>query len=218
MHGIDYISIKLSKNEGFVGAINKGIKASTSQNICLLNNDTIVTTNWLNKLVRTLNSDNTLGVLGALTVDDYLDKQHMDSHHNLKLHSGLVPASIAYTKNNLGLINDYLETHYFGQHRPIVFVAFLCAVIKREIINKIGLLDPNYAMGLYDDNDYNLSVRKAGYKTNISLDTCIYHRGRSTFSLIQKTEKISVDKLLRTNLNYLNKKWGLNLKNAHIKD
>jgi radical SAM superfamily enzyme YgiQ (UPF0313 family)/GT2 family glycosyltransferase len=218
MHGIDYISIKLSKNEGFVGAINKGIKASTSPNICLLNNDTIVTPGWLNKLIRTLNSDKTLGILGALTVDDYLDRQHMDSHHNLKLHSGLVPAEIAYTKGNLVSINKYLEIHYFGQHRPIVFVAFLCAVLKREVVNKIGLLDPNYAMGLYDDNDYNLSVRKAGWKTNIALDTCIYHRGRSTFSLIQKTEKISVDKLLRTNLNYLNKKWGLNLKNAHIKD
>jgi GT2 family glycosyltransferase len=80
------------------------------------------------------------------------------------------------------------------------------------------LLDPNYAMGLYDDNDYNLSVRKAGWKTDIALDTCIYHRGRSTFTLIQENEKIDINKLLRTNLNYLNTKWGLHLKNAHIKD
>jgi len=72
-------------------------------------------------------------------------------------------------------------------------------------------------MGLYDDNDYNIAARKFGYKTHLALDTCIYHRGRSTFQLIQKTEKLDINALLKRNLSYLNKKWGMELRNEHIR-
>jgi GT2 family glycosyltransferase len=61
---------------------------------------------------------------------------------------------------------------------------------------------------MYDDNDYNLSARKLGYRTELALDTCIYHKGRTTFKLIQETEKFNVEDLLRKNLLYLNQKWG----------
>ena len=96
-------------------------------------------------------------------------------------------------------------------------MAFLRAVIRREVINKVGPLDTNYKMGMYDDNDYNLAVRKLGYRCELALDTCIYHHGRTTFSLLQQKEKLNINDLLKTNLAYLNKKWGLRLRNAHIR-
>ncbi|MCJ7760545.1 glycosyltransferase, partial [Candidatus Bathyarchaeota archaeon] len=209
LKGTDYISIKLTKNEGFVGATNRGIQASTSPFVCFLNNDTIVSKGWLDKLITTLSADDKLGILGPVTQPLPFDPQleRYDSQHSLALHSSLLPK--IYADLTLSDINEHLEKNYKGQTITISFVAFLCAVAKREVINKVGLLDTHYAMGMYDDNDYNLAARKLGYRTELASDTCIYHHGRTTFKLIEKVEKFDVKKLLRDNLLYLNQKWGL---------
>ena len=196
-------SIRMPSNEGFVGAVNKGLENSKAECVCLLNNDTRVSPNWLEKLTSTLYKDPKLGIIGALTNRN--PEPGMDSHHSLSLHNKLVPENIT----DLLEVNKYLETHYLGRTTPISFVAFLCGVIKREIINKVGHLDPKYAMGLWDDNDYNMSVRAAGYKSELAIDTCIYHKGRGTFSVMQKAG-LDVNSLLKKNKAYLDSKWNTN--------
>ena len=198
---------KMDKNEGFVLAVNKGIELSSAPYVCLLNNDTEVSNNWLNKLITALKTDPKLGIVGPLTMPDLRGKGMMDSHHSLSLHNTLLPADLM--KADKETINNALEQRYTGKIYTPSFVAFLCAVIKREVINKVGLLDINYKMGMWDDNDYNLSTRKLGYKCELALDTCIYHRGRSTFSKIQAEEGFDVDKLLQENSCYMANKWSL---------
>jgi GT2 family glycosyltransferase len=105
-------------------------------------------------------------------------------------------------------INAYLETNYSGRSVEVSFVAFLCGVMKREVYEKIGLLDTAFAFGMWDDVDYSMSAQKLGYQTVLAIDTCIYHRGRSTFSLLEKTQKLDVGKLLSTNKEYLDRKWA----------
>lgn len=209
LKGTDHIFIKLTKNEGFVGATNRGILASTSPFVCLLNNDTEVSDKWLSKLIATLVANDKLGILGPLTqpLPYSTDFAQYDSYNNLTFHPDLLPKTLKPL--SLPEINSQIEKKYKGQTTSIPYVAFLCAVIKREIIDKVGLLDTHYAMGMYDDNDYNLEVRKLGYQTELAIDTCIYHRGRTTFKLIEKTENFDVQDLLRKNLLYLNQKWGL---------
>ena len=198
---LNHLLIKMPTNVGFVGAINKGLENSTAPAVCLLNSDTKVSPNWLEKLLITLFNDEKLGIIGPLTNRN--PGPGMDSHHSLALHKTLVPENIT----DLEEVNKYLEGHYSGRTTPISFVAFLCAVIKREVIDKVGFLDPKYDMGMWDDNDYNFATRKAGYRTELSLDTCIYHKGRSTFELIQKKENFNIEELLIKNKLYLDSKW-----------
>jgi len=201
---MDHLSIKLPTNEGFVGAINKGLESSDAPNVCLLNNDTVVSKNWLGKLIYSLHKTEDMGIVGALT--NYGEGSAVDSHHSLTLHKTLLP--LEATKWDLSKINLGLEKRYSGRTEPVVFVAFLCAVIKREVINIVGHLDLNYAMGMWDDLDYNKGTHKAGYKTELALDTCIQHFGRSTFNLIQLKENFNVNRLLKKNKAYLDKKWS----------
>lgn len=208
---IDHLSIKLPTNEGFVGAVNKGLEKSNAPNVCILNNDTLVSPNWLKKLIKTLYSDPELGIVGPLTY--YGEGSGMDSHHSLSLHSSLLPGKAR--KWDLNKINLELEKSYSGRTYKISFVAFLCAVIKREVINKVGHLDPNYAMGMWDDLDYNRSVEYAGYRSELAIDTCIKHFGRSTFSLLQLKENLDIDSLLNNNRKYLDRKWR-EVKSRHI--
>lgn len=201
------IFYKMPKNEGFVIAVNKGIELSTAPYVCLLNNDTVVSKNWLGKLVNALERDPKLGIVGSLTMPDPRGGGMMDSHHSLSLHNTLL--SEETMRSDMETINYALEQGYGGRTVPATFVAFLCAVIKREVIDKVGPLDVNYEMGMWDDNDYNLATRKLGYKCEFAIDTCIYHKGRSTFTLIHAKEGFDVDALLRKNRAYMDKKWNL---------
>lgn len=201
------IFYKMKKNEGFVVATNKGLELSTAPYVCLLNNDTVVSNNWLGKLINALKRDPKLGIVGALTMPDPRGGGMMDSHHSLSLHSTLLSKEVM--NSDMATINSYLEAGYGGRTAPATFVAFLCAVIKREVINKVGPLDVNYELGMWDDNDYNLAARKLGYKCEFAIDTCIYHKGRSTFTLIQAKEGFDVDALLQKNRLYMEKKWKL---------
>ena len=57
-----------SKNEGFPKGCNIGISLANPENhILLLNNDTIVTTNWLENLQNALESDEKIGAVGAMS-------------------------------------------------------------------------------------------------------------------------------------------------------
>lgn len=206
LKAIPSIYLKLHKNEGFVGAVNEGLKISTAPYICLLNNDTEVTNNWLTKLIHHLERKPDLGIVGPVTG---FHKIGADSHHSLELHKRLVPPESKKDGWTIDRLNEHLERTHPDCTAPIAFVAFFCAVIKREVFDKVGYLDPNFKMGLWDDNDYNLSTRALGYKTELAIDTCIYHRGRTTFNLVEKKEGFDVDALLKTNKAYLDKKHNL---------
>lgn len=213
LQGMSYVSVRLSKNLGFVGAVNEGIRLSNSDYICLLNNDTIVSTGWLDKLTAAFSLDSALGIIGAVTAPPPASMpKGYDSHHNIRFIEDHAGRRIFPPYEDLEGFNRKIETQFDGALRECAFVAFLCAVIKRAVIDKVGLLDVNYAMGMYDDNDYNLAARKAGFKAMLLYSTCIYHRGRSTFNMVEKTERLDVPALLRKNRQYLMRKWGL--KNA----
>jgi len=200
---MDHVSIKLPTNEGFVGATNRGFEISNAPNVCLLNNDTEVPNRWLEKLITVLQGSEDMGIVGPLT--GYGEGLKMDSHHSLSLHSTLLPT--AATTWDLDKINSKLELGFSGRTYSMSFVGFFCGVIKREVIDKVGYLDTNYKMGMWDDVDYNRAAQEAGYRTELVIDTCILHHGRATFKEIEKKENFNVNKLLALNKGYLDTKW-----------
>jgi len=203
--GIPHLRIDMPTNEGFVNATNKGIKASNADYICLLNNDTVVSDRWLEKLINSLNINPKLGIVGPMTMPINGDRIY-DSQHNLTLHPYIMPIDYSL---NLAQINNILEFYYPGQLIDISFVAFFCAVIKMEVVNKVGLLDTNFHLGMWDDNDYCIATRKFGYDVKLLTDTCIQHKGRTTFKLLANTENFNINELMAKNKDYLNRKWRL---------
>lgn len=199
---LEHIEYKFSTNRGFVDAVNKGIELSDAYAVMLLNNDTIVYPGWLDNLINGLNFDESIGIIGPLT--GYKPLDHEDSPHCLNLHKDLLPEEAR--EWTLEKINIELKAGYSGRIVDAPFVAFLAGMMRRSLINEIGKLDPNFKMGMWDDVDYNMRVRNAGYRTVYLLDTCIYHRGRSTFDMVEKQEGLNVGELLRSNKHYLDHK------------
>jgi GT2 family glycosyltransferase len=67
-------------------------------------------------------------------------------------------------------------------------VAFALALIKREVIQKIGYLDENFKVG-QDDNDYCVRARKAGFNITTSEATAVHLNNVSSKSLRGSLQK-----------------------------
>ena len=70
-----------------------------------------------------------------------------------------------------------------------------CLLIKREVINKVGLLDEQFFPGNFEDDDYCMRILEAKYKLVLSKDTFIHHFGNISF----KNNDLDYKKILRKN-------------------
>jgi len=78
-------------------------------------------------------------------------------------------------------------------------------VMKRELLDEVGLYDEKFAGFGYDDWDWWYRVRKKGYLTAYTNKTAYQHRDSSTYNLFDQTER---QKHVEINRKYFKEKWG----------
>jgi O-antigen biosynthesis protein len=179
-----------TENLGFPKGCNQGIEVSKGDNILLLNNDTVVTFNWLDNLLKCLYSDENIGAVGPVT-------------NSLAYYS-----TIPVDYNELGEMHSFAKKYNISDRQKweerLKLVGY-CLLLKREVVDKIGLLDENFSPGNYEDDDYSLRIRRSGYKLIFCRDTFIHHYG--SVSWINQFEDYS--SLLSINHKKFIDKWGI---------
>ena len=160
--------IENNKNLGFVGGNNIGIKFALKQKadyILLLNNDTIVESDFLAKLVNAMESDSGIGLTGS-KIMNYNDRQKIWSAGG-----GIKKWSKKTFQYGEGKIDD----GSYDEPKEVDFLSGCCLLIRREVIEKIGLLDDDYFM-YYEDVDYCLKAKRAGFKVFYVPQSVIWHK------------------------------------------
>jgi len=171
--------IRLIKVTGtnYAQAINAGIKAASKENpyIVLLNNDTWVQTddelenNWLR---------------GWLVFSLYV----MDCEPSI----GILAPMTNMVGNNEQFFTSPLNCKPFVTMQERVH--FVCVVLRRAMIDKIGLIDEGFNFWFTDD-EYCFRARKAGWRIGVNLGSFIYHLGDITAKTIHtKNTKYQEDK------------------------
>jgi len=150
------------KNLAFAKANNKGIRIAEGDYIVLLNNDVILTEKWLERMILCAESMPQIGLVGPCSNTAAGVQKVSPGYRKI---SDLQKFSVAFNIQNAG---RWIECHRLN--------AF-CLLIKREVIEKVGLLDERFGPGGYEDYDYCLRVRQAGYKIMLAGDTYIHHIG-----------------------------------------
>lgn len=161
-----YNNVKLIKNKqnyGFAKGNNIGIKASKGEFVVLLNNDTIVHHAWIKELVNVALQDPKIGILGC--------KLYYHSS-NIIQHAGGVLNLYGKGLSHIGQFGE--DRGQFNDTASVDFVTGAAMMIKRDVINKIGLLDEEYFM-YYEDVDYCYRAKKAGFKVVYVPQAIVYH-------------------------------------------
>jgi len=180
-----------TENLGYPNSCNIGIQSSSGKYVVLLNNDTIVTRNWLENLLEVFKLHPKVGLVGPVS----------NNISGFQIEKEAKYSTINSMHQFAEQIN--IKRKYAWMLAPRI--AFVCAVISREVINTIGGLDERFAPGNFEDDDYCLRVQLAGFKTVIATDVLIHHYGSKSF---KSNSVIKYEERLKKNLNIFKEKWG----------
>ncbi|CAM4260067.1 glycosyltransferase [Lederbergia lenta] len=179
------------KNTGFAGGCNQGIKLAKGNEILLINNDTIVSLNWLTNLRKVLYSSPDIGIVGPMT-NMALPDQTMEVEYSN------VAEFHAFAKN--------FNKSNSAKWKKTVILSGVCMLMKKELIEKIGLFDDKFLVGNYEDVDLSYRANQAGYSLLIAGDTFIHHYGHSSFT----KNNLDISSISNENRKYFIRKWGVN--------
>jgi hypothetical protein len=184
--------IKNKKNLGFTKGNNIGIRFASDSDIVLLNNDIVVTQDdWLERMQHAAYQDDSTGIVGCRLVDE----------KEMFLHSGTFIYPETYWGQQIG--SGQTNVNQYNSIREVEGVVFACVYIKREVIEKVGLLDEDY-FAYFEDTDYCLKAKGKGYKTVCAGDvTMIHYQNVSTSG-----NKLSFLKLFKKSRSTFKKKWS----------
>ncbi|MBM3498560.1 MAG: glycosyltransferase, partial [Armatimonadetes bacterium] len=186
---LDWVKvIRNEQNEGFVKACNQGIEAAAGDYLVLLNNDTIVTDGWLSGLIAVAGQDDNIGMVGPVSNNVSGPQQIPTDYRTVaEMHKW----AEAYTQSHAG--------HVAETGRLVGF----CLLIKREVLEYIGLLDERYGLGLFDDDDLCLRARRAGYRLVYTPGVFVHHFGSRTLA----TLGVDAEVMLHENWRRFRAKW-----------
>lgn len=183
--------INLPQNRGYAGGMNEGLKASRGEILVPLNDDTINTPNLVREIVRPMLEDPQVGIVGCKIL--YPDRKTIQHAGGIILPNGLT-RHFGYEEEDRG---------QYDEQREVDYVTGCAIAIRRKIFRQLGLYDDRYFPTYYEEVEYAVRVRKAGYKIVYNPRALLYH-------LESKTEiRFSPQFLYR----YSKSRWRFVLKN-----
>lgn len=202
--------INNEKNLGFVGTVNKGMKLSKND-VLLLNSDTEVPKNWLNKIKECAYSGHNIATVTPLS-------------NNATLVS--IPKGLE--KNDLpkGMtIDEYdkiVEKCSYCDYPELPTAHGFCMYIKREALDLVGYFDEEaFGKGYGEENDFSYRCLDYGYRNLLCDNTVVYHKESQSFNnerekVIKEHSKI-LENRYPTYVNRLNE-WCKNFPIKYICD
>jgi GT2 family glycosyltransferase len=164
--GIDLISN--STNVGFAAGSNIGIRHALrmgAESVFLLNNDATVDAGMLTLLVQQAQGDTSVGMVGPKIL------YHAESRRIWRLGERIrpwlpVPASIG---------RDEIDRGQYAEPFEVDYVTFCGVLIKRSVLEAIGLLDERFFFS-YEDADFCRRTRVAGFRIICEPRACMWHK------------------------------------------
>ncbi|WP_313568868.1 glycosyltransferase family 2 protein [Acetoanaerobium noterae] len=167
--------IALDSNIGTTRSRNLALKLipETSDYICILDSDTVISNESIFKLIKALENDTTYGIAVPTMHNSYFENQISCKHFPTILIKFLKPMPIKILEN----LGKKLENYDFSSDESIFEVDYgisACWLIKYSCFKKVGLLDQNifYAP---EDVDYCLRAWKNGFKVVYVKNSIILH-------------------------------------------
>ncbi len=162
----EVILIEHKDNLGFTGAVNHGITRASQPYVFLLNNDTTIEPDCIEKLVKAMDSDHKVFSAGALM----LSMDHPELVDNAGDSYNLLgyPRSFATGKSGI---------NYFGDNSAKVFTACAgAAMYRKDLLKEIGLFDDRH-FAYFEDADIGYRARIYGYSNVNVRNAVVYHKG-----------------------------------------
>lgn len=159
------------KNLGFVGTVNYGMKLHPDRDVLLLNSDTEVYGDWLDRLHRAAYEHEKNATVTPLSNNAEICSYPRfveDNNYELEVEGEIVDRLAA-------------EVNADCYVRAPTGVGF-CLFIKRQCLNEVGYFDvENFGRGYGEENDFCQRLAAVGYYNIIAANVFVRHYGSTSF-------------------------------------
>lgn len=171
--------LRNAENLGFVRSVNRAMALHASRDVVLLNSDTEVANDWLDRLRAAAYREPAVATVTPLS-------------NNATICSYPFEGWNAGVPGTLGL--DALDRLVAGANAGRVLelptgVGF-CMFIRREALRRFGLFDAErFGRGYGEENDFCMRALKSGWRNLLAADVFVFHEGSVSFSA-ERAERI----------------------------
>ena len=174
--------IENKRNSGFSRACNQGIKESQGGYILLLNPDTELTSGGFKKMIDFMDSKPEVGICGPKMVNE---------EGKLQFSCRSFPSYLTAISSSQSILNRILPYNFLSkkyllrnqdhsQISEVDWVSGSCLLAKKEMLEKVGLLDERFYMYV-EDVDLCYRAKKSGFSVfYFPRVLVIHHIGKST--------------------------------------
>ncbi|NKJ20890.1 glycosyltransferase [Dyella sp. SG609] len=181
--------LRNERNLGFIGSCNAGAQAARGEFLLFLNNDTQVTSGWMEALLQCFAERSDCGIAGSKLV--YPDGRLQEA-------GGLVFDDGSCW--NLGRFESR-DAPAWQFRREVDYVSGAALMIRRTLFEYVGCFDTLLSPAYYDDTDLAFAVRAAGWRVYYEPASMVIHcegisAGTDLSSGMKRFQTINQDKFV----------------------
>jgi GT2 family glycosyltransferase len=163
-------------NLGFARASNQGARMARGKHILFLNNDTEALPGWLAPMVRILDEEPDVGIVGAKLLFPDGTLQHAGVGVAYAAPCPISPFHLQYRQPPDASV----------RRLDLPAVTGACLLIRRELCEELGGFDEAYVNG-YEDVDLCFRAREKGWRIAYTPESVLYHHESITPGRFDKT-------------------------------
>lgn len=164
-------------NAGFATANNQAIRESKGRYVLLLNPDTLVNTDALDTMTAYLDANGSVAAIGPTVLNGDGTQQFTGVRF---------PNTWNFFSESFFLDRFFPRSRLFGRHKSLYedfskpfsvdFVQGSCLMVRRSVLDSVGLLDESYFM-YFEETDLCYRIKNAGYDIHFVPSASITHFG-----------------------------------------
>lgn len=162
-------TMRFTSHQHYTRALAYGFSAATGEHILFVSHDMLVTARWVSTLLAVAASDAQIGLVRG--VANYVD--------GFPEYSIRPPLPIR-TPDDLDAFAEYVYKYHGLEWTEDRFLVGDGMLIKREVIQKVGVFDPRY-FGYFGDADFGIRVQRAGFKMVCAKGAWLWHDGQGAY-------------------------------------
>ncbi|MDD4193018.1 MAG: glycosyltransferase family 2 protein [Mangrovibacterium sp.] len=160
------ILVRCTKNLGFAGGNNAGIVISKGKFILLINNDTVIKDDSIIYLIEKLDSNPVIGAVSP--------KIKFACSPEIIQYAGYTTLS-SVTLRNRTIGSGQKDDGQYDQAQPTSYLHGAAMMLKKEIIQKVGLMPEVYFL-YYEEIDWSTKITRFGYELHYEPRCTVFHK------------------------------------------
>ncbi len=163
---LGYTLLRNEKNLGFVATVNRGMALHRDRDVVLLNADTVVHGDWIDRLRRAV-----------------YDEAHNNGSATPFSNDATICSYPRFCAGSPVADHDELCRRMFpGQTVEIPTAVGFCVYIRRDCLTETGLFDAvTFGRGYGEENDFCMRARRYGWRHVLAADVYVAHVGHVSF-------------------------------------